>query len=275
MYTYFKQNNGTYVYNCNKFNYIIKLKFVKLQNKVAVVTGGNSGIGLATAKLFHEHGAKVVITGRRKEVVEAAAKEIGANAVGIVSDAANLNDIDHLYAEVDRIFGQLDVLFLNAGMAHFAPLETISEETFDRLSNTNFKGLFFNVQKAVPYMKNGGSIVLCTSAAGLIGSPTTNVYGATKAAVRNFARTLSAELLPKGIRVNGISPGPVETPIMKKVGIPLAALDDAKAGFAAENPMKRIGEAIEIAKGVLYLASDDSSWVAGVDLAVDGGLTQL
>ncbi|MEL7003042.1 MAG: glucose 1-dehydrogenase [Bacteroidota bacterium] len=248
---------------------------MKLKNKVAVITGGNSGIGLATAKLFHEHGAKVVITGRRKEVVEDATKEIGTDAVGIVSDAANLSDIDHLYAEVDRMFGQLDILFLNAGMAHFAPLETIDEATFDRLSDTNFKGLFFNVQKAVPYMRNGGSIVLCTSAAGLIGSPTTNVYAGTKAAVRSFAKTLSAELLPKGIRVNGISPGPVETPIMKKIGIPLEVLDDAKAGFAAENPMKRIGTAEEIANGVLYLASDDSAWVAGIDLAVDGGLTQL
>ena len=248
---------------------------MKLKDKVAVITGGNSGIGLATAKLFRTQGAKVVITGRRQEVVKEAAQALGADGVGLVSDAANLRDIDNLYAEVHRMFGQLDILFLNAGMAHFAPLETITEETFDRLTNTNFKGLFFNVQKAVPYMKNGGSIILCTSAAGLIGSPTTNVYAATKAAVRNFARTLSVELLPRGIRVNGISPGPVETPIMKKVGIPLEVLEDAKAGFAAENPMKRIGTADEIAKGALYLASEDSSWVAGIDLAVDGGLTQL
>ena len=248
---------------------------MKLKDKVAVITGGNSGIGLATAKLFRTQGAKVVITGRRQEVVKEAAQALGADGVGLVSDAANLRDIDNLYAEVHRMFGQLDILFLNAGMAHFAPLDAITEETFDRLANTNFKGLFFNVQKAVPYMKNGGSIILCTSAAGLIGSPTTNVYAATKAAVRNFARTLSAELLPRGIRVNGISPGPVETPIMKKVGIPLEVLEDAKAGFAAENPMKRIGTVDEIAKGALYLASEDSSWVAGIDLAVDGGLTQL
>ena len=248
---------------------------MKLKDKVAVITGGNSGIGLETAKLFHQQGAKVVITGRRKAVVEAAAKEAGADVIGMVSDASNLSDIDRLYSKVHQTFGRLDILFLNAGMAFFAPLEAITEETFDRLSNTNFKGLFFNVQKAVPYMQKGGSIVLCTSAAGLIGSPTTNVYAATKAAVRNFARSLSAELLPKGIRVNGISPGPVETPIMKKVGIPLDVLDEVKAGFGAENPMKRIGNPIEIARGVLYLASEDSSWVAGIDLAIDGGLTQL
>lgn len=248
---------------------------MKLQNKVAVITGGNSGIGLETAKLFYQEGAKVVITGRRKEVVESAAKEIGEGVIGMQSDASNLADIDHLYAEVNKMFGTIDILFLNAGMAFFTPMETINEETFDRLSDTNFKGLFFNVQKAVPYMKNGGSIVLTTSAAGLIGSATTSVYAATKAAVRSLARTLSAELLPKGIRVNGVSPGPIETPIMEKIGVPLEALPAVKAGFAAENPMKRIGTSDEIAKGVLYLASDDSSFVSGIDLAIDGGLTQL
>ncbi|MEL7121182.1 MAG: glucose 1-dehydrogenase [Bacteroidota bacterium] len=248
---------------------------MKLQNKVAVITGGNSGIGLATAKLFHAKGAKVVITGRRKEVVASAAKEIGENAMGIVSDTTSLADMDHLYAEIEKHYGIIDILFINAGIAKFEPMEVVTEERFDELSNTNFKGLFFNVQKAAPLMKNGGSIILTTSAAGLIGSPNMSVYGATKAAARSLARTLSGDLLPKGIRVNGISPGPIDTPIMEKVGIPLEGIAAAKEGFAAENPMKRIGTADEIAKAALFLASDDSSFIAGIDLAVDGGLTQL
>lgn len=248
---------------------------MKLENKVALITGGNSGIGLATAKLFHQEGATVIITGRRKEVVETAAKEIGDDVVGISSDTSDLHDIKSLYQYVEEKFGKLDILFLNAGMAHFESINTISEETFDRLSNTNFKGLYFNVKMAIPVMKNGGAILLTTSAAGQIGAANMSAYGATKAAVRSLARTLSAELLPIGIRVNGISPGPIDTPIMEKVGIPMEALEGAKAGFADENPMKRIGTADEIAKGALYLASDDSSFVAGINLCVDGGLTQL
>ncbi len=248
---------------------------MKLQNKIALITGGNSGIGLATAKLFHEEGAQVIITGRRKEVVDRAAKEIGNNAIGITSDSSDLADIESLYKDVMDKFGILDILFLNAGMAHFEPIETITEATFDRLNNTNFKGLYFNIKMAAPVMKNGGSILLTTSAAGHIGAANMSAYAATKAAVRSLARTMSAELLPKGIRVNGISPGPIDTPIMEKVGIPTEALEGAKAGFAAENPMKRIGTSEEIAKGALYLASDDSAFVAGIDLCVDGGLTQI
>ena len=248
---------------------------MKLNNKIALITGGNSGIGLATAKLFQQEGAKVIITGRRKDVVDQAVKEIGEGAIGFASDTSNLQDIDHLYAEVKAMYGRIDVLYLNAGIAKFEPMEIVTEERFDELSNTNFKGLFFNVQKAVPLMEHGGSIIITTSAAGHIGAPNMSVYGATKAAARSLARTLSGDLLPKGIRVNGISPGPIDTPIMEKVGIPLEALDGAKQGFAAENPMKRIGTADEIARAALFLASDDSSYIAGIDLAVDGGLTQL
>lgn len=248
---------------------------MKLQNKVALITGGNSGIGLATAKLFHNEGAKVIITGRRKEVVENALKEIGENAIGITSDASSIPDIVALYKQVKEHYGKLDVLYLNAGIAKFEPLDVVTEARFDELSNTNFKGLFFNVQYAAPLMPNGSAIIITTSAASMIGSPNMSVYGATKAAARSLARTLSGELLPKGIRVNSISPGPIETPIMQKVGIPLEDLEEAKAGFAAQNPMKRIGTAEEIAKAALFLATDDSSFIAGVDLAVDGGLTQL
>ena len=248
---------------------------MKLHNKIALITGGNSGIGLATAKLFQEEGAKVIITGRRQEVVNEAVKEIGEGAIGFASDTSNLSDIHLLYAQVEELYGRIDVLYLNAGIAKFEPMEIVTEERFDELSNTNFKGLFFNVQKALPLMEHGASIIITTSAAAQIGSPNMSVYGATKAAARSLARTLSGDLLPKGIRVNGISPGPIDTPIMHKVGIPEEALDEVKEGFAAENPMKRIGTADEIAKAALFLASDDSSYIAGVDLAVDGGLTQL
>ncbi len=248
---------------------------MKLENKIAVITGGNSGIGLATAKLFHKEGAKVIITGRRKEVVESAAVEIGENAIGITSDTSNLADINQLYSAIKDRYGRIDILFLNAGIAKFEPMEVVTEARFDELSNTNFKGLFFNVQHAASLMGEGGSIIITTSAAGQIGSPNMSVYGATKAAARSLARTLSGDLLPKGIRVNGISPGPIDTPIMEKVGIPAEAIPAAKAGFAAENPMKRIGSADEIAKAALFLASDDSAYIAGIDLAVDGGLTQL
>ncbi|WP_405207152.1 SDR family oxidoreductase [Aquimarina sp. LLG6339-5] len=248
---------------------------MKLQEKIALITGGNSGIGLATAKLFQKEGAKVIITGRRKEVVDNAVKEIGGEAIGFASDTSNLEHIDHLYAQIKELYGRIDVLYLNAGIAKFEPMEIVTEERFDELSNTNFKGLFFNAQKALPLMEHGASIIITTSAAAQIGSPNMSVYGATKAAARNLARTLSGDLLRKGIRVNGISPGPIDTPIMHKVGIPEEALDEVKEGFAAENPMKRIGTADEIAKAALFLASDDSSYIAGVDLAVDGGLTQL
>ncbi len=248
---------------------------MKLENKIALITGGNSGIGLATAKLFQQEGAKVIITGRRKEVVDNAVKKIGGEAIGFASDTSNMEHMDHLYAQIKELYGRIDVLYLNAGIAKFEPMEIVTEERFDELSNTNFKGLFFNVQKALPLMESGASVIITTSAAGQIGAPNMSVYGATKAAARSLARTLSGDLLPKGIRVNGISPGPIETPIMEKVGIPLEALEEVKQGFAAENPMKRIGTADEIAKAALFLASDDSSYIAGVDLAVDGGLTQL
>jgi NAD(P)-dependent dehydrogenase (short-subunit alcohol dehydrogenase family) len=247
----------------------------KLEDKVAVITGGNSGIGLATAKLFHEEGAKVVLTGRRKEVVESAAKEVGANAIGIVNDTSDLKDIDSLYEQVDEQHGKIDVLFLNAGIATFEPFEHTTEESFDRQFNTNVKGLYFNIQKALPLMKNGGAIVLTTSIANQIGMPNTSAYSASKAAVRSFARTLSAELIEKGIRVNCVSPGPIETPIFTKMGIPPEAVNDTKLQIASGVPMKRMGIANEVAKAALYLASSDSSFTTGIDLTVDGGMASL
>ena len=248
---------------------------MKLENKVTVITGGNSGIGLATAKLFHKEGAKVVITGRRQNVVEAAAKEIGDGAVGITTDTSNMTDIDNLYQEIEKLHGKIDVLFLNAGVATFSPVEYVTEEMFDNQFNINVKGLYFNVQRALPLMKSGGSIILTTSAADQTGSPNTSVYAASKAAVRSLARTLSGELLERGIRVNSVAPGPIDTPIFDKLGMPEEMLDQAKEQFTGMVPMKRFGTPEELATGVLFLASDDSSFVAGIDLPVDGGLVSI
>ena len=248
---------------------------MKLENKVALITGGNSGIGLATAKLFQKGGAKVVITGRRHDVLQAAAKEIGGGTTGITNDTSNMADIDNLYQEVEKLHGKIDVLFLNAGVATFSPIEYVNEEMFDNQFNINVKGLYFNVQKALPLMKHGGSIILTTSAADQTGSSNTSVYAATKAAVRSLARTLSGELLERGIRVNSVAPGPIDTPIFGKLGMPEEMLDQAKEQFTSMVPMKRFGTPDELAKGVLFLASDDSTYVAGIDLAIDGGLVSI
>lgn len=247
----------------------------KLQGKVAVITGGNSGIGLATAKLFQNESAKVVITGRRKEAVERAVQDIGQNCTGIVSDTGNLESITHLYQEVKEKVGKIDVLFLNAGVATFGPFDTMDEATFDEMVNVNFKGLFFNVQKALPLLPEGASVIFNSSIADQKGFPNTNVYAATKAAVRSLARTLSTELLDRKIRVNAIAPGPIDTPIFEKIGFPKEDASNIKAGFASENPMKRMGTPDEVAKATLFLASDDSAYITGIDLTVDGGVTQL
>jgi NAD(P)-dependent dehydrogenase (short-subunit alcohol dehydrogenase family) len=247
----------------------------KLKGKVAVITGGNSGIGLATAHLFQAEGAKVIITGRRKEAVEQATKEIGLGCTGIVSDTGNLNDIATLYQQIEKTAGKIDVLFLNAGIAIFGPFATIDEAAFDAMVNVNFKGLFFNIQQAAPLLNDGASIIINSSIADQKGFPNTNIYAATKAAVRSLARTLSTELLERKIRVNSLAPGPIDTPIFDKVGVPAEAVPEMKDSFAGQNPMKRLGTSEEIAKAALFLASDDSSYVTGIDLPVDGGVTQL
>ena len=247
----------------------------KLKDKVAVITGGNSGIGLATAKLFQAEGAKVIITGRRAEAVEAAVKEIGGASAGFVSDTGNLNDITDLYRQIQKTTGKIDVLFLNAGIAIFGPFDTIDEAAFDAMVNVNFKGLFFNIQQAAPLLNEGASVIINSSIAGQKGFPNTSVYAATKAAVRSLARTLSTELLEKKIRVNSLAPGPIDTPIFDKVGIPEADVPAMKEDFAGQNPMKRMGSPDEIARAALFLASDDSSYITGIDLTVDGGMTQL
>ena len=247
----------------------------KLKNKVAVITGGNSGIGLSTAKLFQAEGAKVIITGKRKEAVETAVKEIGGESTGFVSDTGNLNDIEDLYNQIHKTVGKIDVLFLNAGVATFGPIDTVDETTFDTMVNVNFKGVFFNVQKALPLLNEGASVIFNSSIADQKGFPNTSVYAATKAAVRCLARTLSTELFEKKIRVNSLAPGPIDTPIFDKIGVPTEAIADMKASFASENPMKRMGSPDEVATAALFLASDDSSYIMGIDLTVDGGMTQL
>lgn len=244
-----------------------------LQGKIAVVTGGNSGIGYETAKLFKELGAEVIITGKRPEVIENAAKTLQVH--GIVSDTSNLDSIGKLYEEVGKKYGHIDVLFLNAGIAQFAVLEEVDEQHFDSIFNTNVKGLYFNIQKALPFLREGASIILNTSAVGTKGFASTSIYSATKAAVRSFARTLSAELLGRKIRVNAVAPGPIETPIYSKLNLPKEAIDGMEVDFANGNPMKRFGTAEEVAKSVAFLAGADSSYITGIELAVDGGATQL
>lgn len=240
-----------------------------------MITGGNSGIGLATAKTFQEEGAKVIITGRRQDALDLAIKEIGEGTIGIVSDVSEVSQIDGLYGKIKGLSGKIDVLFLNAGIGTFEPIEMVTEESYDRQMNTNLKGLYFNIQKALPLLNHGSSIILTTSAADQKGFANTSVYSATKAAVRSLARSLSAELLDKGVRVNSIAPGPIETPIFEKLGFPQEAVPEVKEQFTSMNPMKRMGTSKEIAKGVLFLASGDSSYVAGIDLSIDGGAAHL
>ena len=244
----------------------------KLDGKIALVTGGNGGIGLATAKRFVEEGATVYVTGRRQDALDAAVAEIGARAVGVQGDVSKLDDLDRLYARIQSDHGRLDVLFANAGLASLVPFGEVTEAQFDREFGINAKGLFFTVQKALPLMKGGGSIVLNASIVATKGFENMSVYSATKAAVRSFARTWTSDLKGTGIRVNVVSPGPVATPGAEGLmGDPEAF----KAGMAALVPMGRIGDSDEIARTVVFLASDDSSFVSGVDLAVDGGLAQV
>ena len=247
----------------------------KLEGKVAVVTGGNSGIGLATAKRFVEEGAYVFITGRRQSELDAAVKEIGKNIAGVQGDVAKLSDLDKLYDAVKAKTGRIDILFANAGIAELAPLGEITEEQYDRMFNINVKGLLFTVQKALPLIPNGGSIILNASIVASKGNPSSSVYSATKAAVRSFARTWTADLKARKIRVNAISPGPIEPPAMDSLGGTPEKTREFKAGMAASVPLGRLGQPDEIAKAAVFLASDDASYVTGVELFVDGGMAQV
>lgn len=247
----------------------------RLTGKVAVITGGNSGIGLATAKLFRAEGATVVITGKRQEAVAAAVKEIGGATTGLVSDAGKMNEIQTLYKDLKQQHDKIDVLFLNAGIATFEPFAEVNETTFDNMVNVNFKGLFFNVQNALPLLAKGASVIFNTSIADQKGFVATSAYSATKAAVRSLARTLSAEFVDRKIRFNAIAPGPIDTPIFDKLGVPPESVQEIKEGFASQIPMNRMGRPEDIANAALFLASDDSSFIMGIDLTVDGGMAQL
>ena len=249
----------------------------KLAGKVAVVTGGTSGIGLATAKLFVQEGAHVFITGRRQSELDAAVKELGSeHATGVQGDVAKLQDIDKLYAAVKEKTGRIDIVFANAGIGEFAPLGQITEEHFDKQFNVNVRGLLFTVQRALPLLQDGGTIVLNASIVSITGSPAFSVYSATKAAVRSFARTWSVDLKERKIRVNAVSPGLVPTPAYTGgLGMTPAGVDEFVRSATPNIPSGRPGTPDEIAKAVLFLASDDSSYVNGIELFVDGGMTQV
>jgi len=247
----------------------------KLEGKVAVITGGNSGIGLATAIEFAREGASVVISGRDSKTLETAAKQIGGDVLTVVSDVSRLADIDKLIASVNQKYGRIDVLFVNAGVAKFAPMETFTEAQFDEMVNINFKGAFFTVQKALPLLQKGASVIFTTSVANEIGMATSAVYAATKAAVRSLARTMSGELIAKGIRVNAVQPGPIQTPIFGRTGMSAEEVSGMVKNITAMVPLGRIGASEEVAKAAVFLASSDSSFTLGAEIPVDGGLSQL
>jgi NAD(P)-dependent dehydrogenase (short-subunit alcohol dehydrogenase family) len=247
----------------------------KLAGKVAVITGASTGMGLATAKRFVREGMDhVFITGRRKDALDAAVAEIGGKATGVQGDVADLSDIDRLYEAVRKYGRKIDVIFANAGVARLAPFGTVDEKFFDLHFNANVKGLFFSVQKGLPFLNDGGSIILNASIAATKGFPGMSVYSATKAAVRSFAPTWTNELRDRRIRVNAISPGHIDTPILESLqqGDALAAM---KEGFTKAAPLGRMGDPDEIAKVVSFLASDEASYVSGVELFVDGGVAQI
>jgi NAD(P)-dependent dehydrogenase (short-subunit alcohol dehydrogenase family) len=247
----------------------------KLEGKIALVTGGNSGIGLATAQRFVKEGAYVYITGRRQPELDQAVKIIGSNVTAVRGDASNLADLDKLFAQIKQQKGRLDIVFANAGLGHLAPLGSITEEQYDQTFNVNVKGLLFTVQKALPLIPDGGSIILNASIVSMKGMAAFSVYSATKAAVRSFARTWTSDLKDRKIRVNVVSPGPIKTPGVDGI----AQTEEQRQGLYAQLtsmvPLGRIGEPDEIAKAVVFLASDDASFVAGIELFVDGGAAQV
>jgi NAD(P)-dependent dehydrogenase (short-subunit alcohol dehydrogenase family) len=247
----------------------------KLDGKIAVITGGNSGMGLATAQRFAAEGAYVFITGRRQAELDEAVKLIGKNATGVQGDVANLADLDRLYATVKEKKGFVDILFANAGVGENSPLGSITEDQFDRTFDINVKGLLFTVQKALPLFRDGGSIILNASIVSIKGMPAFSVYSATKAAVRSFARSWTVDLKDRKIRVNALSPGPIDTPIFGKMGASEDEIRQFKTNLAASVPMGRMGTSDEIAKVAVFLASDDSSFVTGIELFVDGGMAQI
>lgn len=247
----------------------------RLEGKVAVVTGGNSGIGLATAQRFVEEGAKVAISGRNQQTLEEAVQKLGEAVLAVKADTAEVAEVEKFLDAVEQKFGKIDVLFINAGVAKFAPLTETPEKLFDEQFDINIKGAYFTIQKAVPHLNDGASIILNTSVAGATGTPGTSAYAATKAALRSVARTAAAELIDRKIRVNAVAPGPIVTPIFGRTGLPQQVIEDWAKDVLGSVPMKRFGQPEEVAGVVAFLASADSSYVTGVEINVDGGLGQI
>src|SRR5262245_32467616 len=245
------------------------------EGKVAVVTGGNSGIGFATAKAFVREGARVAITGRKESTLEAARKELGPEALVIKADMSRLPEIASAMEQIRLRFDRIDALFVNAGIGRFIPLEQVSEEFYDSIMDTNVKGLFFTVQKAVPLLARGAAVVLNASVNAHKGIPGSSVYGASKAALVNLAKTMSADLLERGVRVNVVSPGPVDTPILERMGLGEEQLRQTREWLTSMVPLHRFGDPDDVARAVLYLSSPASAFVVGTELIVDGGMTQL
>ena len=247
----------------------------KLDGKVAVITGGNSGIGLATVKLFLQEGAKVAFTGRRQEALDEVAQTLSGDFLPILANAANLDDNQKVFDAVKEKYGKADILFLNAGIAPFAPLEFATPEQFDDIFNTNVKGPYFATQKFLPLFGEGSVVIFNTSIVDVSGFPGTSIYSASKAAARSLVRVWAAELAEKGIRAVSVAPGPIETPIYGKVGLSEQEVQEMGAGFAQQVPLKRFGNSDEVANAVLFLASSDASFITGAELPVDGGIAQV
>jgi len=247
----------------------------KLKNRVAVITGGSSGIGLATAKEFIANDAKVVIFGRGRQALEEAVSKLGINSYAVQGDICKLADLDRLFSETKSKFGGIDILFVNAAQAKLAPISDTTEAFFDEMINVNFKGAYFTLQKAIPYLNNNASVIITTSWLNSNGFGGSSLLSASKAALRSVVRVASAELGEKGIRVNAVSPGAIGTPLWGKIGLPEEVLKSAGEAITSQIPIKRWGRPDEIAKTVLFLASDDSSYIVGNELTVDGGLRQI
>ena len=247
---------------------------MKLENKITVITGGNSGIGFATAQEFKAQGARVIIIGRNTEAVAKAAKQIGGDTVGLIADVSRVADIDRAFQTIREKVGRIDVLFVNAGIAKFAPLADSTETLFDEMTDVNVKGAYFTVKSALPLLTEGASVILTSTSLVHFGMPGASIYAAGKSALNSLARTLAVELASKKIRVNVVSPGPVATPIFGKLGLAKEALDQMAYGILAQVPLGRFGESTEIAKAVTYLASNESSFVSGSELVIDGAMAQ-
>ncbi len=247
----------------------------KLDGKVVLITGGSSGIGLASARLFKAEGARLVITGRDMASLDQAREALGSDTLVLQSNAASLDDIDALMGSIKAHFGRIDVLFLNAGVAKAAPIEAVNEVLYDDIMGINVKGLYFTIQKALPLFSSNASVIVTTSIAGQLGSPNFSLYGASKAALRSLVKSLGLELIGRGVRVNAISPGPIATPIYDRFGLPDEVAQAVKVDIATKSPAKRFGTPDEVAKIALFLASDDASYVVGEEIVVDGGMSLL